>query len=79
VNILRLLSVAVSEIPRLVPLMRDARVPLWSKVTAVALALLIVSPLNVLGDIPLLGFIDDGALLLFLLHRFVAFAERSAA
>jgi uncharacterized membrane protein YkvA (DUF1232 family) len=43
-----------------------------------AAALFVVSPLNVLGDIPLVGFLDDGALLLFILHLFVNFAERSA-
>jgi uncharacterized membrane protein YkvA (DUF1232 family) len=58
--------------------MRDARVPLWSKLAAAGLALLVVSPLNILGDIPLLGLVDDGALLLFVLHQFVKFAERSA-
>ncbi len=72
-----MLSTAISEIPRLVPLMRDARVPLWSKIAAGLIAILIVSPLDLLGDIPVLGFVDDATLLLFVLHAFVNFAERN--
>jgi uncharacterized membrane protein YkvA (DUF1232 family) len=66
------------ELPRIGPLFRDERVPTWSKVLAVLVALLIVSPINILGDIPILGFFDDGALLLFVVHTFVGFAERRA-
>jgi uncharacterized membrane protein YkvA (DUF1232 family) len=73
-----MLAAAAAELPRLFPLMRDARVPLWSKLLTAAAAIFVVSPLNVLGDIPLVGFLDDGALLLFILHLFVNFAERSA-
>jgi uncharacterized membrane protein YkvA (DUF1232 family) len=79
VKIIRLLTAAAAEIPRLVPLMRDVRVPLWAKLATAAAALFIVSPLNVLGDIPLLGLVDDGTLLLFVLHLFVRYAEKSAA
>ncbi len=78
-KLFRMLSAAVAEIPRLLPLMRDARVPLWSKIVAGVLAALVVSPLDLLGDIPLLGLVDDATLLLFVLHTFVNFAERRLA
>lgn len=78
-NILRLLSTAVSEVPRLVPLVKDERVPLWSKVLLGVVALLVISPLNLFGDIPGLGFIDDATLLLFVVHVFVNFAEKRLA
>ena len=78
-KIFRMLSAAVAEIPRLLPLMRDARVPIWSKVVAALLAALVVSPFDLLGDIPVLGLIDDATLLLFVLHVFVNFAERRIA
>ena len=75
-KIFRMLSAAVAEIPRLLPLMRDARVPLWSKVLAGILAALVVSPFDLLADIPVLGLVDDATLLLFVLHVFVNFAEK---
>lgn len=74
-----MISTAVSEVPRLVPLVRDERVPLWSKVLLGAVALLVISPLNLFGDIPGLGFIDDATLLLFVVHVFVNFAEKRLA
>jgi uncharacterized membrane protein YkvA (DUF1232 family) len=46
------------------------------KLTALALALFILSPLNILGDIPLLGIVDDVALLALLINWFVRAAER---
>jgi uncharacterized membrane protein YkvA (DUF1232 family) len=52
-------------------LLRSPHVPLHLKLIALALALLIVSPLNILGDIPLLGIADDVALLSFLAGWFV--------
>ena len=42
----------------------DGRVPLRLKMAALGAAIFIVSPLNILGDIPLLGIVDDGTLLL---------------
>ncbi len=74
-KIFRTLSVASRELPRVLPLFRDARVPLVAKIAAIFAGLFIISPLNVLGDIPLLGFLDDAALLLFVVHTFVRFAE----
>jgi uncharacterized membrane protein YkvA (DUF1232 family) len=76
VKLFRTIASVRHEIPRIVPLFRDARVPTWAKVAAALAAVLIVSPLNLLGDIPLLGFFDDGALLLFVVHLFVSFAEK---
>ncbi|HEY8314812.1 MAG TPA: hypothetical protein VIG51_11690 [Candidatus Baltobacteraceae bacterium] len=75
-NILRTLFLARQGITRVVPLMRDERVPLKLKLLAAALALFILSPLNVLGDIPLLGFFDDAALLLLLSTWFVNQASK---
>jgi uncharacterized membrane protein YkvA (DUF1232 family) len=48
----------------------DRRVPARLKVIAVVAALFIVSPLNILGDLPLLGIIDDAALLALVLTWF---------
>jgi uncharacterized membrane protein YkvA (DUF1232 family) len=76
VKLFRTIASVRHEIPRIVPLFRDARVPAWAKAAAVLAAVLIVSPLDLLGDIPLLGFFDDGALLLFVVHLFVSFAEK---
>jgi uncharacterized membrane protein YkvA (DUF1232 family) len=41
----------------------DGRVPGHLKLFALAAAIFVVSPLNLLGDIPLLGAIDDAGLL----------------
>jgi uncharacterized membrane protein YkvA (DUF1232 family) len=76
VNPLRFFATLRSELPRLLPLLRDVRVPLWSKVLAGLAAALIISPLDLLGDIPLIGLLDDAALLLLVVHLFVAFAEK---
>jgi len=73
---LRLLIAARSAIVRTVPLMRDVRVPLALKGIAAALALLVISPLDLFGDIPGLGVIDDVALLTLLCMWFVHQAGR---
>lgn len=75
-KLFRTIAAARHELPRIVPLFRDGRVPPWAKILTVLAAVLIVSPLDLLGDIPLLGFFDDGALLLFVVHLFVSFAEK---
>ncbi len=67
-----------SDLPRLLPLMRDGRVPLWAKAVAVLAAVAVISPLNIFGDIPFLGFLDDAALLGLVVHFFVSFALRHA-
>ncbi len=72
---MRLFLVAKKELPRTLPLFRDPAVPTWAKALALLAAVLIVSPLNLLSDIPLLGFFDDAVLLAFVLHAFVRFAD----
>jgi len=79
VRLIRILSAARRELPRVLPLVRDPRVPTWAKIAAGAAALLIVSPLNLLGDLPVIGLVDDVALLLFVIHEFVRFGERRIA
>lgn len=69
----------IRKLPRVLPLLRDPKVPLWSKAATVAAILFIISPLNLLGDIPGLGFLDDGALVVLVLGRFVAYAEKHAS
>lgn len=49
----------------------DARVPAVLKIGTLATALLIVSPVDVFGDIPLLGPLDDLGLLALLVTLFV--------
>ncbi len=66
----RTLAAAFKEIPRVIPLMREPAVPVAAKIATVAAAVLIISPLDLLGDIPLLGVVDDGALLVLLLVWF---------
>ena len=68
---LRLMVMSRRTIERAYVLARDARVPLRLKLLTLAGALFILSPLNVLGDIPLLGIFDDAALLVLLLTWFV--------
>jgi uncharacterized membrane protein YkvA (DUF1232 family) len=60
-------------------LLRNPRVPLRLKLIALGLALLILSPLNVLGDIPFLGLVDDVALMSMLAGWFVRAAMRHEA
>jgi uncharacterized membrane protein YkvA (DUF1232 family) len=75
-NLLRLVSVARSSLPRLLPLMRDARVPMWLKGATVVAGLLIISPLDIFGDVPVLGLFDDITLLALLATLFVNIASR---
>lgn len=74
-NVLRLVSIARSSLPRLLPLMRDARVPFWLKGATVVAALLIISPIDLFGDIPILGIFDDVTLLGLLATLFVGIAS----
>ncbi len=75
-KIFRTLYLARRNLFRVAPLMRDARVPSALKAGTIAAALLIVSPLDVFGDIPALGVLDDGILLVLLLAWFVTQATR---
>lgn len=65
-----------SSIFRTVPLMRDERVPFALKGLTAALAILIVSPIDIFGDIPVLGLLDDAALLSLVCYWFVRLAAR---
>ncbi len=53
----------------------DKRIPLRLKVLTLLAAVFILSPLNILGDIPLIGILDDAALLALLLNWFVRSGE----
>ena len=77
-RILRLLASAKTSILRTIPLMGDTRVPLALKAGSVALAVLIVSPIDVFSDIPILGMLDDAALLTLLCMWFVHMAGKHA-
>ena len=72
----RFLDTIRTSLPRVVPLMRDPRVPAWLKAGAVVLGILIVSPVDVFGDIPGLGLLDDAVLLALLVNAFVALGLR---
>jgi uncharacterized membrane protein YkvA (DUF1232 family) len=75
-KLLRLFMAAKTAVFRAFPLVRDARVPLTLKLIAAALAVLIVSPIDIFGDIPVLGALDDAALLTLLCMWFVGQAGR---
>lgn len=57
--------------------MRDERVPGGLKAITAVLALLIISPLDIFGDIPVLGLFDDAVLLTLLCMFFVWLAGQS--
>ncbi len=75
-RIVRLFFAAKTAIVRTVPLVRDARVPLSLKLIVAAIALLVISPIDVFGDIPVLGALDDAALLTLLCMWFVSQAAK---
>lgn len=52
-------------------LMRDPRVPAWQRATAIGLVALILSPIDVVGDIPVLGQIWDFTLAVVVLEAFI--------
>lgn len=72
----RLLYSALRNFRRVLPLMRDERVPLQLKLVTAALALLIISPVDLFGDIPILGLFDDAFLLALLCGAFVWLGTR---
>jgi uncharacterized membrane protein YkvA (DUF1232 family) len=72
----RLLLAAKTAIIRTVPLVRDARVPTSLKLIAAAIGLLVISPIDVFSDIPVLGALDDAALLILLCMWFVSQASK---
>ena len=69
--LLRLLLTSRRTLARAYAFARDARVPRRLKFLTLVGAVFILSPLNILGDIPLLGILDDAALLALLLAWFV--------
>ena len=75
-RLLRLFTTAQRALPRVLPLARDARVPLWFKSAMLLAAILVISPLDIFGDIPVLGFLDDAVLLALLVNLFVSVAQR---
>lgn len=77
-KVFRLFTAARTSIMRAIPLFRDARVPLTLKFIVAAIAVLIVSPIDIFGDIPVLGMIDDAALLTLLSMWFVHQAAKHA-
>ena len=78
-GLFKLLFTSRRSLARIPALVQSARVPMRLKLMALALALFILSPLNILGDIPLLGIVDDVALLALLINWFVRTAERHEA
>jgi uncharacterized membrane protein YkvA (DUF1232 family) len=77
VNLLKMLAATRRAVPRILPLFRDARVPLWLKLATAMTAVFIISPLDIFSDIPVIGILDDAALLALLANLFVMFADRS--
>jgi uncharacterized membrane protein YkvA (DUF1232 family) len=72
----RLLFSGVRSVKRAWPLMRDERVPAGLKVATGIFALLIISPLDIFSDIPVLGLLDDAVLLSLLCMLFVWLATQ---
>jgi uncharacterized membrane protein YkvA (DUF1232 family) len=75
-KLLRTLGSLRRNLPRVIPLMRDRRVSLGLKLCTVAAALFVVSPADLLGDIPVVGMVDDAVLLALLANLFVGVASR---
>lgn len=73
----RLLYAAASNFKRAWPLLRDERVPGGLKAVTGVLALFIISPLDIFGDIPVLGVLDDAVLLSLLCMLFVFLATQT--
>ncbi|HYZ15125.1 MAG TPA: hypothetical protein VE591_01940, partial [Candidatus Acidoferrum sp.] len=78
-RLIRLFTTSRRSLVRLPGLLLSDAVPLRYKLLVVGLALLIISPLNIFGDIPFFGIVDDVVLFGLLLDWFVRNAERSIA
>ncbi|HTJ26503.1 MAG TPA: hypothetical protein VMA36_10080 [Candidatus Limnocylindria bacterium] len=78
-RIIRILLHSRRTLPRLPGLLLSRYVPLHVKMFVVFFGVLIVSPLNIFGDIPFLGILDDAVLFALLLEWFVHAAERHEA
>lgn len=55
-------------------LIRDARVPMWMRAGVLGLLALIFSPLDIVGDIPIVGQFWDFTLAVVVLDAFIAMA-----
>ena len=75
-RLIRTLFLARRSLTRVVPLLRDERVPISLKIAAGVLVLLVFTPLNILGYIPIVGFFDDAALLMVISTWFVGAAGK---
>ena len=78
-GLIRLLFTSRATLVRAFALARDGRVPAHLKLLLLLGAALIVSPLNVLEFVPIVGIVDDVVLFGFLLSWFVRAAERALA
>lgn len=52
-------------------LFRDSRVPVWQRAAAVGLVGLILSPIDIVGDVPVVGQIWDFTLAVVVLEAFI--------
>jgi uncharacterized membrane protein YkvA (DUF1232 family) len=75
-RLMRLFFAAKTAIFKTVPLMRHAGVPLALKLLAAGVAVLIISPVDLFSDVPVLGALDDAALLTLLCMWFVRQAAK---
>jgi uncharacterized membrane protein YkvA (DUF1232 family) len=78
-RLIRLLATSRRSLVRLPRLLLSEAVPLRYKLLVVGLTLLIISPLNIFGDVPFLGILDDVVLFGLLVDWFVRTAERAIA
>jgi len=60
-----------------VALLRDARVPVWQRAAVVALLVLVFSPIDVIGNIPIVGEFWDFSLGVVVLEQFILLAPAS--
>lgn len=74
-SLLTTLTRAKTSVLAVLPHMRDRRVPFALKAATAALGVLIISPLDIFGDIPVIGLLDDAVLLTLLSMAFVAVAR----
>ena len=69
---------AIMRLPTLLrlgyALLRDERVPLWQRGTVLGLLVLIFSPLDVVGDIPVVGQFWDFTMSVVVLETFIGLA-----
>lgn len=75
-KLFRTLFFARRKLMAVLPLMKDERVPVSLKGLAVVLAVLVFTPVNFLGYIPVIGLFDDAALLMFISSWFVGEATK---